>query len=129
VSPSASGGRRVHPGPQRTRITDPTDFPLHNSLFLWTAGKDHHRLVGPLASRRRAVSEGHAPVVAVLRRCSQAHERMVGPKGRGSWTLCSSFLQISRFLGVRNGGHVAVKWTPAAVMVGEGEWPVAEPAD
>ena len=26
-------GRQVHPGPQRARITDPTDFPLQNRLF------------------------------------------------------------------------------------------------
>jgi hypothetical protein len=61
---------------------------------------------------------------------------MAAPKGRGSWTLCSSSLHISRFVGVRDGGHDAVHGPlpvalrspaislAAAALWGEGHAPV-----
>jgi hypothetical protein len=48
--------------PQRTRTPDPRTAPA-NRPFLGALRRGHHRHLGPLASRRRMVGEGHAPVV------------------------------------------------------------------
>ena len=54
-------GRRVYRGPQRARTPDPCGFPPQNSPFLGSAGRDHHRLLGPRASHCGAGGRGPCP--------------------------------------------------------------------
>jgi hypothetical protein len=85
--PSSVGGRKTSGWGPKDVDHGPRDFPLHKHPVLGTAGRGHHRLVGPLASRRRMLGDGHAPVVAVLSRVcpSQASPAASG----GGAALCT----------------------------------------
>jgi hypothetical protein len=50
------------------------------------------------------VSEGYAPVVAVLVPAGRQDESIPDTKGRESWTPKRFYLQIGSFLGTATGG-------------------------
>jgi hypothetical protein len=71
--------RRVHYGPQRARTPGPCGISPANRPFLGTAGRDHHRLLGPCEADAVMVGEGHAPLRQYFSRLQRRRQTSASP--------------------------------------------------
>ena len=74
LAPLAKMADESIPAPKGRESRTPTDFPLHNSMFLGAREGAIIAFVGPPG---KLVGEGHAPVVAVLLASAKAPSRFL----------------------------------------------------